>query len=43
VVEGVLEVAEDALHNSEMELMRIVHVKAHLLDYMGDVRPSEGE
>jgi hypothetical protein len=28
VVEGVLEVAEDALLNREMGLMRVVHVEA---------------
>jgi hypothetical protein len=43
VVEGALEVAEDALHNIEMELMRIMHVETHPLDRVVDVRPSEGE
>jgi hypothetical protein len=38
-----LEVAKDVLHNSEMRLMRIVHVETHLLDFVGDLRPGEGE
>jgi hypothetical protein len=43
MAEGALEVAEDALHCSEMGLTRIMHVKAHLLDCIGDVRPGEVE
>jgi hypothetical protein len=43
MVEGVQEVAEDALHDSEMELMGVMHVGAQMLDRVGDVRPSEGE
>jgi hypothetical protein len=43
VVEGALEVAEDALHNIEMGLTGVMHVEAHLLDCVGDVRSSEGE
>jgi hypothetical protein len=43
VVVGALEAAEDALHNSEMEFTVVVHVKAHLLDHLGDIRPGEGE
>jgi hypothetical protein len=43
VVEGALEVAEDALHNIKMGLMRIMHVETHPLDHVVDVRPSEGE
>jgi hypothetical protein len=43
VVEGALEVVEDVLRSSEIGLMRVVHVKAHLLDRVGDVRPGEGE
>jgi hypothetical protein len=43
VIEGVLEVAKDTLHSSEMRLKRIMQVEAHLLDRLGDVRPSEGE
>jgi hypothetical protein len=43
VVEGALEVPEVALCGHEMGLTRVVHVEAHLLDHVGDVRPSEGE
>jgi hypothetical protein len=43
VVNGALEVTENVLHNSEMWLTMVIHVKAHLLDYVGDVRPGEGE
>jgi hypothetical protein len=43
MVESALEVAEDVLYSSEMGLMRVVHVKTHLLDCIGDVRPGEGE
>jgi hypothetical protein len=42
VVEVTLEVVEDALHISDMELMRVVHVKAHLLDRVY-VRRCESE
>jgi hypothetical protein len=42
VVEGALEVAKDVLRSSAMGLMRVVHVKAHLLDRTGDVRSGEG-
>jgi hypothetical protein len=40
VVNGALEVAEDALHNCEMGLTRAVHVMTHLLDRVGDIRPG---
>jgi hypothetical protein len=43
MLEGALEVAEDALHNNEVGLTGVVHVKAHLLDHVGDVEPGEGE
>jgi hypothetical protein len=43
MVEGALEVAEDALDGYEMGIIGVVHVEAHLLDRVGDVRPSEGE
>jgi hypothetical protein len=43
VIEGALEVVEDALCGSEMLLMRVVHVKAHLLDCVTNVKPGEGE
>jgi cobyric acid synthase len=37
VVEGALEIAEDAFRNCEIGLMRVVHVEARLLDHVGDV------
>jgi hypothetical protein len=40
VVEGALEVVEDALHGHEMGLMGVVHVEVHLLDRV-DVKPVE--
>jgi hypothetical protein len=40
VVEGALEVAKDALRNREMGLMRVVHVMAHRLDRVRDIRTS---
>jgi hypothetical protein len=43
VVEGTMEVAEDAFRSSEMGLTRFALVKPHLLDYVGEVRPGEGE
>jgi hypothetical protein len=43
VVEGALEVTEDALHGHEMGLTGIMHVEAHLLDRVGDVKPGESE
>jgi hypothetical protein len=43
VVECALEVAEDALRSSEMGLMRVIHVKEHLLHYVGFVRLAKGE
>jgi hypothetical protein len=42
VIEGALEV-EYALRSREMGLMGIVHVEAHLLYRVGDVRPGESE
>jgi hypothetical protein len=41
VVKNALETAEDALHSSEMGLEKVIHVKAHLLDYVGEIRPCE--
>jgi hypothetical protein len=38
-----MDVAEGALHNNEMGLTGVMHVKAHLLDHIRDVRPGEGE
>jgi hypothetical protein len=43
IVEGALEVAENPLCSREMGLPRVVHVEAHLLDRIGDIRPGEGE
>jgi hypothetical protein len=43
MVEGVVEVSEYALRAHEMRLTGIMHVEAHLLDRVGDVRPGEGE
>jgi hypothetical protein len=43
VVDGALEVPKDALHDREMRLMRVVHVEAHLLYCVGNVRSGEGE
>jgi hypothetical protein len=43
VVEGALEVPKDAIRGCEMGLMRVVYVKAHLLDRVGNVRPGDGE
>jgi hypothetical protein len=43
VVEGALEVPKDALHNREIRLTWVVHIEAHLLDRVSNVRPGEGE
>jgi hypothetical protein len=43
VVEGTLEVAKDALHSHKMGFKWVMHVEAHLLYHVGDVRPDEGE
>jgi hypothetical protein len=43
VVEGALEVPEDALHGREMGVTGVVHVEAHLLYRIGNVKPGEGE
>jgi hypothetical protein len=43
VVKCALEVSKNALHGSEMGLMGVVHVEAHLLDRVGNVGPSESE
>lgn len=42
-VEGSLHIAKNALDESEMWLLRSVHVKAYLLDYISDVRACRGE
>jgi hypothetical protein len=43
MVKDALEVAEGALCSSDVGLMGIIHVKAHILNYVGDVRPGDGE
>jgi hypothetical protein len=43
MVEDAPEVAEGALCSSDMGLMGIVHVKAHIPNCVGDVRPGDGE
>jgi hypothetical protein len=43
VVEGALEVPKDAVRGCEMGLTGVVHVEAHLLDHVGNVRSGEGE
>jgi len=42
-VKSALDVAENALQSSQMRFPRIMHMKANLLDGVGDVRPSEGQ
>jgi hypothetical protein len=43
VVESALEVPEDALCGREMGLTGVVHVEAHLLDRVGDVKLGEDQ
>jgi hypothetical protein len=43
VVEGALEVSNDALRDREMGHTGVVHVEAHLLDRVGNIGPGEGE
>jgi hypothetical protein len=38
-----LDVAQDALNGRQVLLAQIVHVKAHLLNGVGDIRAREGE
>jgi hypothetical protein len=38
-----VEVAHDPLESGEMGLPRRVHMQAHLLDGIGDVRSAKGE
>jgi hypothetical protein len=38
-----VEVAQDPLESGEMGLLWGVHMEAHLLDGVGDVRPGEGD
>jgi hypothetical protein len=42
-VDGATQVPQDALHRDEVRLPRVVHVKAHLLDGVSDLRPGEDE
>jgi len=42
-VKSALDVAENALQSSQTRFPRIMHMKANLLDGVGDVRPSEGQ
>jgi hypothetical protein len=41
IVEGATEVAKNPFGNSEVGFLRGVHVKAHVLDRIGDVGPVE--
>jgi hypothetical protein len=43
VVEGAPEVAQNPLESGEVGLPWCVHMKAHLLNDVGDVWPGEGE
>jgi hypothetical protein len=43
VVKRAPEVPEEALESREVRLSGIMHVKADLLNCIGDVRPGEGE
>jgi hypothetical protein len=43
MVEGDLDVLKDAFRGREMGLMGVVHMEAHLLDRVGNIRPGEGE
>jgi hypothetical protein len=42
-VKGATQVPHDPLHRGEVRFPRVVHVEAHLLDGVGDVRPGEDE
>jgi hypothetical protein len=37
------DIAEDTLEGNEMGFPRVMHVKANLLDCIGDIRPGESE
>jgi hypothetical protein len=43
VVKGALKVPKNVLRGREMGLTGVVHVEAHLLDRVDNVRPDEGE
>jgi hypothetical protein len=43
MVESALKVPKDVFRDREMEPTGVVHVEAHLLDRVGDIRPGEGE
>lgn len=38
-----MNIAENALDGSEMRLVGVVHMKAHLLNSISNIGPSEGE
>jgi hypothetical protein len=40
---GATKVAQDLFESGEMGLPRGVHMQAHLLDCVGDIRPGEGQ
>jgi hypothetical protein len=40
-VQGASHIAQDVLHRSEMRLSGIMHMKANLVDDVGDVRAGE--
>jgi hypothetical protein len=42
-VQGALQIAQDALHHGEVRLPRNMHMKANLLDSVGDVGAGERE
>jgi hypothetical protein len=42
-VQGPLNIAQDALHGSEMWLLRVMHMKTYLLDCISNVRTGESE
>jgi hypothetical protein len=43
IVKSTSNVLENPLHSSKVWFPQIMHVEAHLLNSIGDVRPSEGE
>jgi hypothetical protein len=43
MTEGTLEIAKDPFGSNKVIFSRIMHMKAHLLDSIGNVRPGEGE
>lgn len=43
MVDDVVEVVKDLLRNGEVQLPLVVHVKAHMLDSIDNVRSGEDE